>query len=296
MASNLLNPIQLLRGTSAAIAAAQGKEGTLYYDTDRGTLQVKGSDRLYIVPRLQEDTTQSFVIHVNASTGNDSNSGYTPDKPLRTLNRALEIVQGVCGIRRPIIRMYAGEYTWDDDILPGLDISVAFSGAESGVILNMDGHGFYTCHASFTNMTINSSKQLVMYTGFIEYINCTVNITGQIDGTGCIQSYHSGAVMVQDTILDCNNNYCTYGYIADDGSSMLFIGDNNIIRNIQCYAVLDCSNGSSMRINRTIQNGGNVTGRRYKIEVNSSINTSGKGPNTIPGSQDGTVDSTSVFV
>lgn len=32
MAMNLLNPIQLLRGTSAAIAAAQGKEGTLYME------------------------------------------------------------------------------------------------------------------------------------------------------------------------------------------------------------------------------------------------------------------------
>lgn len=41
MAMNLLNPIQLLRGTSAAIAAAQGKEGTLYYDTDRNILVTK---------------------------------------------------------------------------------------------------------------------------------------------------------------------------------------------------------------------------------------------------------------
>lgn len=32
MAMNLLNPIQLLRGTSAAIDAAHGKEGTLYME------------------------------------------------------------------------------------------------------------------------------------------------------------------------------------------------------------------------------------------------------------------------
>ena len=44
MAMNLLNPIQLLRGSSGAIAATSGEEGTLYYDSSRGTLCIRRKD------------------------------------------------------------------------------------------------------------------------------------------------------------------------------------------------------------------------------------------------------------
>lgn len=294
MAMNLLNPIQLLRGTSAAIAAAQGKEGTLYYDTDRGTLQVRGYDKLYAVPRLQEDILQSFVIHVNASAGSDSNSGYTQDKPLRTLNRALEIVQGICGIRRPIIRMYAGEYTWDD-ACAGIDTSIAFEGAESGVTLVIDGLGIYGAHVSFANMNIDMSKPIACQGALVIYDGVTVKLTASAYQNVPIQSYWSSAVAINNTTIDGNDKTIDSLFIADGSSNIIFTG-NNIVKNITCnMAVVTIINNSHIYTLYAIQNGGNVIGRRYRLQNGAVMNTSGIGPNAIPGTQDGTVDNTSVF-
>lgn len=298
MTMKLLNPIQLLRGTSADIAAAQGKEGTLYYDTDRGTLQVRGYDKLYAMPRLQENILESFVIHVNASAGSDSNSGYTQDKPLRTLNRALEIVQGICGIRRPVIRMYAGDYTWDDSN-PGIDTSVAFIGAESGVILNVSSLSVFSAYISFTNITILLSKNIQALQASLGFTKCT--ITGDYSTTtgSLIVSTRCSYIYISGTTIENNNKQCFYCVLADHSSCVIFSEDNgsNTIRNISTSgATIGIGNNSAVYVQNTIVNGGNVVGRRYFIDSMSIINVVGRGENDIPGDSSGVVQESSVYI
>lgn len=191
--------------------------------------------------------------------------------------------------------MYAGEYTWGDTD-PYTDISIAFEGAESGVTLVTNGLGVYGAHVSFASMNIDISKPIICQGAFIVYDEVTVKFTASAYQNAPIQSYWSGVVFINSATIDGNDKTIDRLFLADGNSSIVFTS-NNIVKNVTCNtAVMTNINNSYIYMTSAIQNGGNVIGSRYRLQNGAVMNTSGIGPNAIPGTQDGTVDNTSVFV
>lgn len=295
MAMNLLNPIQILRGTTASIAAAQGKEGTLYYDKSRGVLVTKNTAAFDTHVRVFDNTSVSQSIYVDAVNGSDGNSGFSDTEPVKTIDKAFWLCLVRTGVQKPTIRLAAGTYSTGIVDFPdctivgsGIDatiIAVPYVKKQSGILhisdceirsnevdpdncsITVYGVNFWTSNARLNILSncdkgiyIGDSSYCYMYNSIIKANNRTI-VYSLIDVNFC-SNLHTHA-------LKLDGNITVNGNVVASGGN--------------CYVVMD--NGT--KITAT----GTVTGSRYLVYCGGVINSNGSGPNAIPGTKAGYVES-----
>jgi len=292
MASNLLNPIQLLRGTSAAIAAAQGKEGTLYYDMQRGNLIARGVTDVHTFPRVVSEDNVQPTIYVDAASGDDNNSGFTAEEPVKTLNKAFWLCNIRVGLLPTIISLADGTYATSVADFPDCII-----------------------HGHSKENTIINIPHFSKSHGYIQIYNCTLSCSSSFEGS-VFYTYNTNIAL--DTVCiralsDCDIVF----YCGDSGYSYLYncelYGDNIAVSNAILYcnfsssinttnilfsgsfnvsgSVVVAGGNSYFLINKgtAISNNGQLTGKRYTAYSGGIISSGGTGTNAIPGTEDGSV-------
>lgn len=295
MAMNLSNPIQLLRGTTAAIAAAQGKEGTLYYDKSRGVLMTKNTAAFDTHVRVFDNTSVSQSIYVNAVNGSDDNSGFSDTEPVKTIDKAFWLCLVRTGVQKPTIRLAAGTYSTDIVDFPdciivgsGIDatiIDVPYVKKQSGVLHVSDceirSNGVDPSNASITVFGVNFWTDNVRLNILS---NCT---TGIYFGDSSYGYMHN-------SIIRANNLTIGDNLISVHFGSCLLISTLELDGNITVNKAVVFSSGNSyvhITTGTKITATGTVTGSRYAIYDGAIIYSGGSGPNAIPGTKAGSVDS-----
>lgn len=288
MAMNLLNPIQLLRGTSAAIAAAQGKEGTLYYDTDRNILVTKGTASTNLSIRSYEDNSTSPTIYVDAVNGNDNNSGFTEDSPLKTFERAIFLTTVRYGIRRPNIMLYPGDYYYNNNESVCFDRSVdirAIGDTKPNLYMNIT--SVYASYPSFSGLNIHFLGCLSIHGSYVRVTNSNIYVDYTETIGGALYCSRSGVLECENVVIDGTNKN-TYILLRADFNSAIILS-NATIQNVNAQgSVVWSERGSIIHTSTDITDGGNVTGKRYTIEAGGTISVGGRGENAIPGTIAGT--------
>lgn len=295
MAMNLLNPIQLLRGTSASIAAAQGKEGTLYYDKSRGVLITKNTAAFDTHVRVFDDTSVSQSIYVDAANGSDDNSGFSDTEPVKTIDKAFWLCLVRTGVQKPTIRLAAGTYSTDIVDFPdciivgsGIDatiIDVPYIKKQSGVLHVSD------CEIRSNRVdSINSS--ITVYGANFWTDNVRLHILSNC--TRGIYFGDSSYGYMNNSIISANNLTIGDNLIAVHFGSCLLISTLELDGNINVNRAVVFSSGNSyvhITTGTKITATGTVTGSRYTIYDGAIIYSGGSGPNAIPGTKAGSVDS-----
>ena len=292
MAMNLHNPIQLLRGTTKAIDAANSAVGTQFYDTGRGILRVKRSDEGFDdMSRAWGSVSNRPDIYVDANNGSDDNAGFDESSPVQTIDKALYLSTLVNSCRVPSIHLAPGTY----------DTDLVF---------------FAPCiiQGSDKNTCIINIPFVETFNIYVFINNCTVNVQSINDASNAISVY-GGCFKLQDCIIGASQNGTAFAYAGDNGYFYISDCDINfdnrvynqllstnyssaaLIRNLTIHgsvtvdtAVCSCNGNSFFGISNFTTDG-TVTGRRYYIYNNSSISVAGAGEHAIPGTIDGTVDS-----
>ena len=290
MAMNLLNPIQLLCGSSGAIAAAQGKEGTLYYDTQRGNLITRGATAVHTFPRVVSEDNVQPTIYVDAANGDDNNSGFSAEEPVKTLDKALWLCNTRIGLYPTIIQLADGTYAINEDVFP--DCIIQGSSREN-TIINVSYFGKLYGYIELYDCTIRCSSAYYDVIFFTYGTNSNLRNVKIEALSDCATVFYCGDsgyanldnceiygnnITVTEAVLYCNfcsaintNNIDLSGSFNVTGSVVTAGGNSNFIINQGTH----------------ITNSGQVTGKRYYAYGGSVIDTGGAGANVIPGTLDG---------
>ena len=292
MASNLLNPIQLLRGTSAAIAAAQGKEGTLYYDIDRDVLVMRSSSRSNTCVRALSDPYGHPPIWVDAVNGDDNNSGFTEEKPIKTLAKAFELCVVRTSFEVPVIKLKTGTYQLanTDNTLQS---SVIIQGIEDNAIVEFPEVTIEFCNISFENIYIIIDGTFRAVKALCDFTNCTITSTSVGTYNCVLLADHMSSFGFTGTTIDGSNIERESAISSVIGSSIHFgQTGGNIIRNVNATkAVCACTNAAIINLGAAVGNGGNVIGKRYSVDQGGIILSHALGANALPGSEAGSANS-----
>lgn len=295
MAMNLLNPVQLLRGTSAAIAAAQGKEGTLYYDKSRGVLITKNTAAFDTHVRVFDDTSVSQSIYVDAVNGSDDNSGFSDTEPVKTIDKAFWLCLVRTGVQKPTIRLAAGTYSTDIVDFPdctivgsGIDatiIDVPYVKKQSGILHVSD------CEIRSNGVDSDNSSITVYGVNFWTD-NVRLNIL-----SNCAKGIYVGDSSygyMHNSIVNANNLTIGSSLIDTNFCSCLHISTLKLDGNITVNSAVISSGGNcyvKIVTGTKITATGTVTGSRYLAYSGGIIDSGGSGANAIPGTEAGSVES-----
>ena len=295
MAMNLLNPIQLLRGTSASIAAAQGKEGTLYYDKSRGVLITKNTAAFDTHVRVFDDTSVSQSRDVDAVNGSDDNSGFSDTEPVKTIDKAFWLCLVRTGVQKPTIRLAAGTYSTDIVDFPdciivgsGIDatiIDVPYVKKQSGVLHISD------CEIR-SNGVDSSNSSITVYGANFWTDNVRLNILSNC--TTSIYFGDSSYGYIHNSIVNANNRTIDGSLIATNFGSCVNISTLELDGNITVDRAVVASGGNcyiEIGEGTKITTTGTVTGPRYLAYNGGIIASNGSGTNAIPGTKAGSVAS-----
>ena len=121
--------------------------------------------------------------------GDDNNDGLTRDKPIKTVEKAINTYSFACIIGLYFIK--AGEYTLPIVTQP---VRINFVGEVDGVILNTS--GFYLAYSQFNNITINMTGTINGEAYFSP--NCKIVCNGTIE--------IKGKIIFDNCIIDLNGN------------------------------------------------------------------------------------------
>lgn len=291
MASNLLNPIQLLRGTSAAIAAAQGKEGTLYYDTDRAILVTRSDTGSNTCVRTFDDPYGQPTIFVDAVNGDDDNYGFGSDKPVKTLSKAFWLSVVRRSFLLPRIYLNTGTY-YIDDASTFLQSSMHIEGAQDGVVIQCPDVTFDFCDISMNNISIIVDGTIRLTRAWCNFADCIITSTS-VGSYNCVLiADHMSSFGFIGTTIDGSNIERESAISSVIGSSIHFgQTGGNIIRNVNATkAVCACTNAAIINLGAAVGNGGNVIGKRYSVDQGGVILSHSLGENALPGSEAGAVN------
>ena len=288
MAMKLLNPIQLLRGTSAAIAAAQGKEGTLYYNTDRGILAARHATGLNTCVRTFDDSYSQPAIFVDAINGDDNNSGFDADKPVKTLSKAFWLCVARRSFMFPAIYLNTGTY-YIEEIAKNLHSSVFIKGAQDGVVIQCPDITLDFCDISMSDVSLVVNGSFRGTRAWCNFSNCTITSTS-VGSYDCVLiADHMSSFGLTNTTVD-GSNIERASAVQSVIGSFLHFGQTggNIIRNVNATkSVCLCTNAAIINIGAAVKDGGNVTGRRYAVDQGGIILSHAFGANALPGSEAG---------
>ena len=292
MASNLLNPIQLLRGTSAAIAAAQGKEGTLYYDTDRAVLVMRSSSGSNTCVRTLSDPYGHPPIWVDAANGDDNNSGFDEEKSIKTLAKAFELCVVRNSFEVPVIKLKTGTYQLTNTATT-FQSSIIIQGIEDNVIIESHEVTIEFCNISFENIQLIIDGTFRAFKALCDFINCIIMSTSAGSYSCVLIADYMSSFGFTGTTIDGSNIERESAISSVIGSSIHFAQTGgNIIRNINATkAVCACTNAAIINLGAAVGNGGNVIGKRYSVDQGGIILSHALGANALPGSEAGSANS-----
>ena len=290
MAMNLLNPIQLLRGTNAAINAAQGKEGTLYYNNMYRTLDMKGSDALYHGVRTFDTPSDSPAIFVDAENGDDSNSGIDVESPVKTIDKAFWLCNLRNSIVRPSIMVRPGSYESSITKLPDCYIN---GDSKDTVTIQFDsivapyGKALYFSKAHIQINGLHDDVSIIGYNSYVYFDDCYIKINADSNGVLC--SYDSSYMFISNCMIDTQNLTVASVFKTICCSALVINGTNNIVGNTNVTAGTAAvySNSIISIYGNAVGYSGTITGRKYTVNSGGVIETSGIGANAFPGTIDG---------
>lgn len=147
-------------------------------------------------------------------------------------------------------------------------------------------------HLNLSNLVIETNNNFVgaYRGGLLTLSNCELTSTG---GTTVISGGTLSKVIIYNSIS-----------ISGESEKFIHLNDNSMLSCINkqydkafngtvTECTILCSENSSAVILGAMS--GSVTGKRYEIIHGGKIVTSGRGPNYIPGSEEGTCDETSIY-
>lgn len=292
MALRIPSNIRQVRGTSAQVQKISAAAGSLFYDTDRELFLFStqtGTKHFTTAGDINIRTT----IYVDSVNGSDNNTGFSEEAPLKTLDKAIFLLNTVYNMQRDYtIKLAAGEYTCSVNVLPrftdidgaGIDsTTLTMPGLNQtnrttvlrNLTVNISDYNsyfclaFYTCHVSLENVRINitgTATQSIIYVGdnsYMSIVDVTMNCNSKSYQDVIFVNYLSVCSININKTLTINNAVCTRATITSGSGAIAFI-EGNVT--------------------------GTVTGRRYYCYRGGSIQSVGKGASAIPGTIAGYTD------
>lgn len=297
MAMNIPSPIQLLRGTHKSIVGSSKAAGSLFMDSDTGTLLVHTGDSLNIIARMFNDPIASPTIYVDAERGDDSNSGFSSESPVKTIDRALCLTGAINSVFIPTINLAAGTYDTEVVELPNC---IVMGDSMDTTFINMSYFKNESKFVSINNVTISVTKvdfntiAFSSYEGTLHILNSRLKASGAVNAVlyGGDNSY----VYVSKLELDLTD-ITGKSIISANFSSAVNLHGLSIKGNASIEYTVFAFGNSYVYISPTepIVNNGTVDGSRYRVVYGSILVTEGQGATAIPGTSEGTTASNGYY-
>ena len=264
--------------------------------------------------------TQATIIYVNASTGLDTNDGRTSGAPFKTLQAAINAVYGKYDWNNQpcTIQLANGTYTgtttsgWVGQFYgtpygmqaSGLTLQGNTASPSSVIINGVNSNGIAV---SLSSMNVN---------GLTFQTTGTLNTFGAIQGWGLFANISSYLV-----VTNCRFSNCGINQLEAGNSSVITLGAGNSFTGTTQNAMvcdtggqiwypgqsinvtgLQVTSGFCVALNGGLINipgstfVGTATGRRYVAAQNGIVNTSGGGPNYLPGNVAGVISTQGQYI
>lgn len=318
MASNLLDPIQYLRGTKATIAQRTGKMGEMNYAYDVHELYAHDgvTPGGWLIgggtPWWKE--TGAYNIYMS-TTGSDDNDGRTPETAVATLPKALQLTtQFTYGSVIPVINIAAGTYDIGRIIVNQYCRSgchTVIRGADRDTTILQGMLAMEAGPLSIQTLTIAPrTDQLVLLASitpallhagqgsFVFTTNVSITMPDTNDGDSisyrCIHCDNSSFVLFTGAInIHCSSSNSIAVANSNRASTAL---NGTMTLSGTCNIVLNTAYNSIFYMSTNGSFAGSITGHKYGVSYFSVLNLLGQGPNIIPGTEDGNVDEYSIIV
>lgn len=242
-----------------------------------------------------------ITVYVDSENGDDSllNDG-SKEHPFKTLNHTIEYLRRLYNPSITVscyIYLKPGDYTIQSQVNGHLlskfqyinfirDLESTGTVTISPQYNNRLGFYFFNSNLFFRNITFTT--EVLIYDAVVSMIDCT--FMKNIQSYGSLLSMN-GIMKFGDSVIDdeCDFligiqqlSYLTFGYSADIENTMTLNGGH------LKYGTFYVSNGSVLHYGMNLTSiTGNVTGRKYYINLGGGLYTSGHGITSIPGTEDG---------
>lgn len=249
-------------------------------------------------------------IYVDGTNGNDSNHGVSADKPVKTLQKAVDIRRTIATDMFVRINFKtAGTYTFDSSQWPDKTIFVGATDNRADTVVQIASCVPRDIYFEARNLTIEFTGSTVVSTSRVvcEPLRCglyLINVTVK-DSTTFSNPYT--LFRIADNSLFFTENFIV---VSQRSYGSLFILDycSNFAPSATSFAlqitgtvtdaVFNVLGGSYCRLPETgISNAGTLTGPRYHVAAGGVIDSVGLGEYAIPGTQPGVVaDAASFYI
>jgi hypothetical protein len=260
--------------------------------------------------------TQNLVLYVNWNIGNDANDGTAPDAQhaLKTIQRAIDIAFAYPPSQFTITVFVADSLSYPEFVTPhwvGPNISI-IGNTSSPQNVRVTGNNTHACYLRGIN------------TMTIQGLTATTTLNAAGPG-GCFVA----ATMAQLYVSNCRSLYCA-GAVFEGFQANVVVGPGNRFAG-NCgmifWAIMNgslgwqdgginltvetamsvltattlCQQGGSMAVPGTPTppiwvNPGNVTGKRYLVQTNGTVNTGAAGVNYFPGTIAGSTETGGQYI
>jgi len=247
-----------------------------------------------------------------ATTGSDSNNGFSAGSPFATLQKAWDYLQSSVDLNGFSVTINVADGTYTAGILG--QGSIVGQNTASAVTFQGNATTPANCVVNVTN-----SNSFATLTGAFFTVNgFTMTATGSASAaTGCALRTNQGTIIFQN----CRFGACSVAHLSAGGGGAIFTNGANTIfggaPNAWFAAVsgnINVANSSwtltgtpafsgsfvaaqtsSTVLAASVSFSGSATGQRYNAIQSSTINSFGSGANYFPGSIAGSADSTSTY-
>lgn len=252
-----------------------------------------------------------LTLYVNASTGNDANSGLSPSSPFLTIQAAINSAYHNYDFNGNALTVSVanGSYSWSG---AANTYNVVMSGMPLGCsVFNLTGNpgspGSVTLSSPFSNGVLVTNGCIVTMSGFTVTSSASLGTFLSSIGNGILANLGS-TVQVLNCVMG-TNGFCQLG--AQIGSTITFIGPmtftgtttyscfcqvGSFIYGVSstvtvtgltmsgAFVFADYCGTQSWAANTFI---GSATGPRYSVTLNGVVTTAGGGVNYFPGNSAG---------
>lgn len=265
---------------SSEIRAVAQRDGTRYATCfpPRETVNENDIDtRAASVARHPKKNTNTVTLHLGGDNASDTDSlhvdrGLTADKPFATLN----------GVWAYAINNFTGA-----DIIILIHGEVVWSATNS---LYQYGPSSITLMGADSNAVFKLQKDLILLQGITTLRSLNIDIdTHRIQ---CDGNWGHNHLNVSTVTFTGSNPISFLRAISD---SFIWFYGNNTFNGTVGVATVAAELGATIEVFTAANLTGSVTGKRYFATNGSRIIVAGKGVNVFPGSEAGTVDSSSIY-
>lgn len=295
MAMNIPSNIRQVRGTSAQVQNVSADAGSLFYDTERELFlysAIAGNETIVRAGNVGD----SRIIYVDANNGSDDNSGITVSSPLKTFDKAVYIANTVFSrFGVPTIQLASGVYNTDLSSFP--DNLKVIGSSKDDTVLNCGTLAMSRRFFDFSSLHLHivgsadTKRTFAIYGSEGYFRSCKISF----DVTDIDYLMYIGDVsylFVGATDIDGGNTSVVSAIYITYFTNFTITGTGaSSIANVTCStSVCEGTYGAQFVLNNNFIDGGNVTGKRYKLLRGATVQSIGKGVNAIPGTEAGTVD------